>query len=243
MGAPANNPKKFDPTAEMSTFQKLMFNVFPKMPDFYALLDEQLALVEESAANFVAFMEKNDKQKGEAVCEVEHKGDELKNRNLAILNWAFSTPLDREDFNRAITTIDMVMNYAKTTVREMEILGVGTDQYTLEMARLMQTGAQNLRKGYANSKTNRPEAEAAAAAVLKAEREIEKVYRRAIADLFTAEENLRNLASHTANSKTEAVKAIIEMFKRREIYRHMSNAGDELAKAGGVLNDILIQDH
>jgi hypothetical protein len=31
------------------------------------------------------------------------------------------------------------------------------------------------------------------------------------------------------------------MLKRREIYRHMSNAGDRLAGCAGVLNDIIVK--
>jgi hypothetical protein len=31
------------------------------------------------------------------------------------------------------------------------------------------------------------------------------------------------------------------MFKRREVYRHMSNAADRLEHAAGVLHDIVVQ--
>ena len=51
--------------------------------------------------------------------------DELKRRNMVVLNQAFATPMDREEIYRAIEGIDHVINYAKTTVREMELLGAG----------------------------------------------------------------------------------------------------------------------
>jgi hypothetical protein len=68
------------------------------------------------------------------VRELEHAGDELKDRNMDVFNRAFSTPMDREELYRAISTIDHVINYAKTTVREMEALGVEPDQSTTEIA-------------------------------------------------------------------------------------------------------------
>ena len=34
---------------------------------------------------------------------------------------------------------------------------------------------------------------------------------------------------------------VIEMFKYREIYRHLSNTADRLEHAGGVLRDIVVQ--
>ena len=38
-----------------------------------------------------------------------------------------------------------------------------------------------------------------------------------------------------------AIKLVIEIFKHREIYRHLSNASDRLARAGEVLHDIVVK--
>jgi hypothetical protein len=34
---------------------------------------------------------------------------------------------------------------------------------------------------------------------------------------------------------------VFEVFKRREVYRHLSNAADRMEHAGGVLHDIVVQ--
>ena len=60
------------------------------------------------------------------VRDLEHEGDDLKSANLDTLNSAFSTPMDREELYRAIATIDHIMNYAKTTIREMDTLNPGS---------------------------------------------------------------------------------------------------------------------
>ena len=49
-----------------------------------------------------------------------------------------------------------------------------------------------------------------------------KAYRRGIAELFQGDD-------------------YINMFKRREIYRHLSNAADRVAAAGNTLHDIVVK--
>ena len=56
----------------------------------------------------------------------------------------------------------------------------------------------------------------------KAERKAEKSYRRAIAALFQGDD-------------------YITMFKRREIYRHLSNAADRMANCANTLHDIVVK--
>ncbi len=76
---------------------------------------------------FVAYMEDGNEEKAKAVRAIEKHGDELKLRNTDILNRAFATPMDREDIYNAIITLDMGMNYTKTTTREMEALSLVDD--------------------------------------------------------------------------------------------------------------------
>ena len=101
---------------------KVVGRIFPKVPDFYSMLAEQSALAVTSADALVAYTETGDDAFAEQVRAIEHEGDTIKERSLRALDEAFSTPMDREDLYRAIQTIDHVMNYAKTTVREMQVL-------------------------------------------------------------------------------------------------------------------------
>ena len=105
-----------------SVLTRLVDRVFPRMPDFYSLLNDQCNLVVEAMEVFVQFMENGDRALAKQVRALEKRGDELKARNTDILNKSFSTPMDREDIYRAIATIDHIVNYAKTTTREIEVL-------------------------------------------------------------------------------------------------------------------------
>jgi uncharacterized protein Yka (UPF0111/DUF47 family) len=228
-------------TSKDSVVTRLVDRVFPRMPDFYSLLNDQCDLVVEAMEVFVQFMENGDDELAKQVRALEKRGDELKARNTDMLNKSFSTPMDREDIYRAIATIDHIVNYAKTTTREIEALVVEPDKYMLELAVLLKEGAYALQRGYKKLSENPQHAEEDSQAARKAERSSEKVYRRALGELFREEGYIAILDNQETNTAEAAVKLVLEIFKRREVYRHLSNAADRLARAGEVLHDIVVK--
>jgi uncharacterized protein Yka (UPF0111/DUF47 family) len=205
-----------------SLFQRIINRIAPKAPDFHRLLNEQVGGVVAGVELLVEFMETNSAEAGAKVLAQEHKSDDIKVRNLQILHEAFSTPIDREDIYRAIVGLDEVVNYCKTTVREMEVLGVQAGKHELDMAMHIRDGARALRDGYARLR-NAPDDVAAFCHVAhKSERAVEKTYRQALAELFQGTD-------------------FINMFKRREIYRHLSNTADRVALCSDTLNDIAVK--
>ncbi|MGD8618757.1 MAG: DUF47 family protein [Gammaproteobacteria bacterium] len=224
-----------------SVVTRLIDRVFPRMPDFYSLLNEQCDLAVEAMEVFVKFMEKGDNALAKQVRELEKRGDELKARNTDILSKSFSTPMDREDIYRAIASIDHIINYAKTTTREIEVLKVEPDKYMLELAMLLKEGAYALQRGYHKLSTNPNHADEDAHAARKAERSSEKVYRRALGELFRDDGYVSMLENQESDTRATEMHLVIDIFKHREIYRHLSNAADRLARAGEVLHDIVVK--
>ena len=224
-----------------STVIRLVNRVFPRMPDFYGLINDQCDLIVKAMDVFVEFMETGEMEIGNRVRALEKEGDELKSQRMEILNHAFATPMDREDIYRAIVTIDEILNYAKTTVREVEALEIKPDRHMADMARLIRDGSIALRDGYAKLSTRPMDAESYAATARKAERNTEKVYRAALAELFNADNYLGALADKSGDPEVKTMMYVIEMFKRREVYRHLSNTADRLEHASGVLHDIVVQ--
>jgi uncharacterized protein Yka (UPF0111/DUF47 family) len=242
-----------------TVLDRLAARLFPRTPDFYALLIEQCATAEECTTSLTHFMRSGDVQHANRVRELEHAGDRLKVRNLDILHRAFSTPMDREDIFRAITAIDNILNYAKSTVREMTLLGLPPDEHTLAMAELLQHGAESLRTGFTALEKDPERAEREAEKVRKTERHTEKIYRAALAELFDAEHYVATKTdAHRAEAESlgvllealdsaqgaaiaNGVAFVLEILKRREVYRHMSNAADRVAMAGEALHDIVVK--
>jgi len=230
-------------TTSIRVFLKqLVDRVIPPMPDFFALINEQCELCVQSMTVFVSYMERGDADTAAQLRQLEKQGDELKRRNNQILDKAFTTPMDREDIYDAITSIDEIINYAKTTVREMEVLNLEPDHHMLEMAIELRAGSEALRRGFAMLSTNPSHAEHDAMAARKAERRVERVYRLAIAQLFHTEAMLQKIPGDNGGDEHQLLAlAIIDIFKHREIYRHMSNGADRLAHAADKLNDIVVK--
>lgn len=220
---------------------RLIDRVFPRMPNFYHLIDEQCDQCVAGMEVFVSYMESGDVALAERVREMEKAGDEIKARNIRILDNAFATPMDREDIYHAIISIDHILNYAKTTVREIEVLQCKPDAYMAEIAVLLLSGTVALQQGYAKLSTQPAEGEPAANQARKSERNIEKVYRRALAQLFDVDDVALALNNNDAGANGRAMLRVIEIFKCRELYRHLSNGADRLAHAGDILHNIIVK--
>ena len=103
----------------------------------------------------------------------------------------------------------------------MNVLGLSPDKFCLEMAMHIKMGTDALALGFSHLAKEPASVAANADAARKSERKVEKAYRRAIAELFQGDD-------------------YINMFKRREIYRHLSNAADRMADAANTLHDIVV---
>ncbi|MEO5348836.1 MAG: DUF47 family protein [Magnetococcus sp. YQC-3] len=220
---------------------KLLANVYPRVPDFYSLIDEQCGIVSEAMEALVDFMS-GDASKAQTIADLEKRGNDVKNRSMYVLNKSFATPMDREDIYRAITAIDTILHYANTTIQEIGYFKLAPDQYMMDMARILSEGTDALKLGFGKLGSNPALAEDDALAVRKSERNVEKAYRKALSTLFQAESHVAHIQqSKEASLEGRIMSQVAEIFKRRELYRHLSNAGDQVAKAGSVLHDIVVQ--
>ncbi|MBF0461821.1 MAG: DUF47 family protein [Magnetococcales bacterium] len=223
---------------------RILDNVFPKVPDFFSLLNDQCEIMAQTMEALMAYMENANEENASTVRELEKKGDVLKARNFAILAKAFATPLDREDIYRAITSIDTIPNYAKTTVREIEVLQLVPDLHMLKMVRTMKNGTDALCRGFAKLSFDPLGAVEDERAVRLAVYEVEACFREAKAALFDRYRGKPQLDNQDEEIETRLMAHTIEQFKHREVYRHLFNLGGQnghLAVAGQVLYDIMVQ--
>lgn len=228
----------------LSLLARLKAHVLPETPDFYQLLVEQCDLVCRGTEQLVAFLRTGDAEAGQAVRSLEHEGDRVKAANLEILHRSFATPMDREDFYQAVTSIDEILNYAKTSVREIDVLALTPDPHMAAIAELVDAGARALLEGFRQLEHAPAEADLQAERARKSERAAEKAYRRALAELLDPAMQRQRLeatrtASGTPDEVIDVLTVITELLKRREIYRHLSNAADHVAHAAQVLADIV----
>lgn len=206
----------------ISIMHRVLDRIFPKAPDFFTLLAEQATQVSHTVDLLVDFMGTNDPEIGKQIRKDEHAADTVKASNLHTLNEAFATDIDREDIYRSITDLDEIVNYCKDCVNEMEALQIASDRYTYELAATLREGCQTLAAGFAKLGTHPIEAAIDADRARKFGRQMEKLYRKGLADLFQGDDYLN-------------------MMKRREIYQHLDRAGGRLEHCANTLHDIVVK--
>jgi uncharacterized protein Yka (UPF0111/DUF47 family) len=221
--------------------EALTARLAPRVPDFHGLLADQCEVVVEALGELVAYTRGETPVHGERVRALEKEGDRRHALTLDTLARAFATPIDRGAIHLAATAIDDVLNYAKTAVREIEILDLVPDRWMGELAQHLLTGGEALRVGFLRLRDDPEGAHGAAMEVHKSERNAEKTYRAAVAEVF-APEPLVALVGPGGQGVDAALEALLLALRRREVYRHLSNAADRLDTAGRVLLDIILAD-
>lgn len=183
----------------------------PDVPDVLGLLRQQTDITVEGLDALIAWAE-NDPAAEKRLREREHAADDTKRELRRALTVALTTPLDAEDLFELSRELDEVLNAAKDTVREAELIATGPDAAMAGMARELAAGARELAKAFEALAQRRSEdATESADAAVKCQRRLERVYRSAMSDLL----EIDDLRMVTA---------------RRELYRRLSRASDALIR-------------
>ena len=193
---------------------------------FIKLLHDQAALTLEGMDALKAYLANPDPVTSDLLRSKEKEADEARRIFIDELNRTFVTPFDREDLFALSRTIDDVLDYAYSTVSEMEILKVESTPFMQRIASLLRDAAYELLLAVDRIE-NHPGVSSEHAQRAKAlENRVEDVYREALADLF---------------SGAEDIKHVVKMLKLREVYRHLSNAADRGDEAANVIADIVVK--
>ena len=156
----------------------------------------------------------------------EKEADEARRILIDELNKTFITPFDREDIFSLSRTIDDVLDYAYSTVSEMEIMKVEPTNFMQQMASILRDAAYELLMAVDRLEDHPGVANDHAQRAKGLENRVEEMYRSALADLFGGAEDIQG---------------VIKMMKSREVYRHLSNAADRVDEAANVIGDIIVK--
>jgi uncharacterized protein len=188
----------------------------PANPDVLDMLRRQAAITCEGMAALVGWAN-GEPDAAQQVRELEHQADLAKRELRLALTNAFITPIDAEDLYVMSERLDAVLNGAKDTVREAEVMGMKPDEAVVAMATLLAEGATHLATSFErldpdrHGKVGAGATEAADAAV-KSQRRLERAYREAASALL-------------------AVDDLREVMGRRELYRRLSRVSEILIEA------------
>jgi predicted phosphate transport protein (TIGR00153 family) len=193
---------------------------------FIGLLIQQSQITAEGLSILQDCMRELSDDSLDAMRAKEYEGDEVRRVLIDELHKTFVTPLDREDIYNISHHIDEMLDYAHTTIQQMVILEVEADDYLDRMVDLNRQAADEMAMAMVRLQENPLVALEHARRTRKLESEVEHIYRQAIADLFT---------------KAKDFKPLMEMLRRREVYRHVSNMADQADAAAHTLGMIVIK--
>jgi len=189
-------------------------------------MHDQAAATLSGLEALVAYFNDQTPENAALLTKLEKDADEYRRILIFELNKTFITPFDREDLFALSRTVDDVMDYAYSTLQEVELLKVTPTSYMKSIASLLRDAANELLMavdrlddypGVANEHAQRAKA---------IENKIEVLYREALAELFEGKDDTKH---------------VMKVFKYREVYRHLSNAADRGDEAANVIASIVMK--
>lgn len=198
----------------------------PKEDRFVKLLIKQAEYAVETNEMLLLYLKKPGEKQAEKARQLEKHADEVRRILVDELNRTFATPFDREDIHALSRNLDDVVDYAYTTTEEMEILEIEPNEFLVRMASLLRDAAVELHMGMLRLEDHPTVANEHAQRAKALENRVERVYREALAELFTRPKDIDH---------------VMEILKLREVYRHLSNAADRGDEAANNLSDIVVK--
>jgi uncharacterized protein len=180
----------------------------PETPDLLGMLERQLSVTVQGLDAFAAWAA-GDTSAAERTRALEHEADIRKRELKLALREAFMTPMEPEDLFALSHGVDWVLNRAKDVIGESEVMASPPDAAVAEMAALLAGGMHQVAEAIGRLGSAPGDAIEQAEAAVKAERKLEKVYRRAMAALLEVDD-------------------LREVIARREVYRRCSRIGDAI---------------
>ena len=193
---------------------------------FIRYIHDQAATTLEGMDALVAYLIDQNPTAAALLTKKEKEADEYRRILIYELNKTFITPFDREDIFALSRTVDDVLDYAFSTLEEVELLKVTPTTYMQRIASLLRDAAYELLMAV-DCLSNHPAVANEHAQRAKAiENKVEVLYREALAELFEG---------------LEDTKHVMKVFKYREVYRHLSNAADRGDEAANVIASIVMK--
>jgi len=165
------------------------FQVIPRQRIFYDLLEQAADGVAVGARVFEDLIDALPAaaEQLQRIRDLEHEGDDLTHRIMATLNTTFVTPFDRQDIHKLASTLDDVLDAIEAVsdllvLHRVEVPFPALRQQAGVLVQITKAVAKEIRHLRTLSSVERDWSH-----INRLEREGDRVYRRATADLFSGD--------------------------------------------------------
>jgi uncharacterized protein len=195
------------------------------------MLDKQAAnLVKATAVLVEIISESEDKNiNNEKICQIrdlEHDGDNMTHNLFIVLTQTFVTPLDREDISGLASAIDEVLDYTDGTADRFLIFNIKrSTPYMIELSKILHSATNEIHQAVSMLKKMRNASALIThcSNIKKFEHQADAIYRKAIAELFEANNNA------------------IEIIKLKELYENFESSLDKCQDVSDIIEDIALK--
>ena len=195
----------------------LLDGLFPPRYDFNAMLVHQAEATARGVELLLCALRGDMRLNHDALVELDRRTDVHRHDMERKLGEAFSTPFDRQDIYTMSRQLDLVMNFARTTLLEMEASGVGPDRCMLDMAEHLLIGIREVVEGVKALGKELERTDRLIERMREEEQRIEEIYILGMQDVFLLPDHMMVL-------------------KKREIYHHLKDAGRALSATADILH-------
>lgn len=194
----------------------LLDGLFPPRYDFNTVLSEQSDSTVRAVELLLASLN-GEADNLERIQDLDRRTDGLRHEMERKLEEVFSTPFDRQDIYSVSRQMDMIMNFARTTLAEMDAFEVGPDRCMVDMAEHLLIGTREVALAVNDLGSERNRTDELIKLMREQEELIEEIYIAGMKDLFLIPDHMMVL-------------------KKREIYHHLKDAGRALSAAADILH-------
>ena len=204
-----------------------MFSFFPKDENFFALFQQQGALVREGCDLLHDMMEKFDDTENRArrLKAVEHQADQVTHDIFERLNKTFVTPLDREDIHDLASGLDDVLDSAEAIGSRLVLFKIKSPTpEAIKLTRILADCGVQIEKAVSHLKHVRDgNLKAFTIEINRLENEADVISRQVVADLFTGRHDL------------------LDVMRWKEIYGRLENSADLCEDVANTIEGIVLK--
>jgi uncharacterized protein Yka (UPF0111/DUF47 family) len=195
----------------------LLDGLFPPKYDFHAMLIEQAELTAKGVELLLSAMRGERDDHLNALVELDQRTDHFRHDMERKLGKAFSTPFDRQDIYSLSRQMEEVMNFAHSTLGEMEAFEVEPDQCMLDMTEHLLIGTRDVVEAVRVLGGGLERTDLLIKRMREEETYIEETYILGMKEVFSLQDHMMIL-------------------KKREIYHHLKDAGRALSATADILH-------
>ncbi|MDD1771998.1 MAG: DUF47 family protein [Methanomassiliicoccales archaeon] len=194
----------------------LLDGLFPPRYDFNTVLAEQADSTARGVELLLASL-KGETDNLEPLEDLDQRTDGLRYEMERNLEAVFSTPFDRQDIYSMSRQMDMILNFARTTLMEMRAFDVEPDRCMIDMTEHLLIGSREVVLAVKDLGMEKNRTDELIKVMREQEALMEEIYIAGMKDVFL-------LPDH------------IIMLKKREIYHHLKDAGRALSTTADILH-------